>query len=71
MTTDDTLMLLASVGYIIKPHMSLPNVCLISNLILNLAFVGQIYDANDYLVMFFFFLLCSRYVVSKVNSDRS
>jgi len=52
MIVDGTLMPLAGVGSVITPHLSLPNVYLISNLKLNLAFVGQICDSNDYLVMF-------------------
>jgi hypothetical protein len=53
MIADDTPMPLAGVvGSIVTPHLSLPNVYLIPNLELNLAFVGQIYDSGDYLVMF-------------------
>jgi hypothetical protein len=52
MTTDGTLMPLAGVGYIVTPHLSLPNVYFIPNLKLNLASVSQICDSDDYLVMF-------------------
>jgi hypothetical protein len=40
MTTADTHMPLASVGSVVTPHLSLPNVYFISNLILNLASCG-------------------------------
>jgi len=58
-TADDTLMPLAGVGSIIKPHLSLPNIYLILKLKLNLASVGQLCDSSNYLVIFFFFLLCT------------
>jgi hypothetical protein len=50
---------LAGVGSIIKPHLSLPNIYLILKLKLNLASVGQLCDSSNYLVIFFFFLLCT------------
>jgi len=58
MTADGTPMALAGVGSLVTPHLSLPNVYLISKLKLNLASVGQICDSGDYLVMFsgFFFV---------------
>jgi hypothetical protein len=40
MTADGTLMPLAGVGSVVTPHLSLPNIYLIPNLKLNLAFVG-------------------------------
>jgi len=52
MTADGTLMPLAGVGSVVIPHLSLSNVYLIPKLKLNLAFVGQIYDSGDYLVVF-------------------
>ena len=52
MTADDTSMPLTSVGSVVTPHLSLPNVYLISKLKLNLASVCQICDSGDYLVMF-------------------
>ena len=52
MTANDTPMPLAGVGYVIEPHLSIPNVYLIPNLKLNLASVGQICDSGDYSVMF-------------------
>jgi len=58
MTDDGTFMPLAGVGFVITPHLSLPNVYLISNLKLNLISVGQICDFGDYLVMFFCSFCC-------------
>jgi hypothetical protein len=58
MTTDGTPIPLAGVGSIVTPHLSLPNVYLILKLKLNLAFVGQICDSGDYLVMFSGFFCC-------------
>jgi len=52
MTADDTPMPLASVGSVVTPHLSLLNVYFIPKLKLNLASIGQIYDSDDYLVMF-------------------
>jgi len=52
MTADGTPMPLAGVVGFVTPHLSLLNVYLIPNLELNLAFVGQICDSGDYLVMF-------------------
>ena len=52
MTADGTPMSLASVGSIVTPHLSLPNVYLIPNLKLNLASIGQLCDPGDYLVIF-------------------
>ena len=52
MTADSTPMPLTGVGSIITPHLSLPNVYLILKLRLNLAFVGQLCDSDDYLVIF-------------------
>jgi len=52
MTADGTPMPLAGVSSVVTPHLSLPNVYLIPQLKLNLAFVGQICDSGDYLVMF-------------------
>ena len=58
MTTDGTPMLLAGVGSVVTPHLSLFNVYLIRNLKLNLASVSQICDSGDYLVMFSGFFCC-------------
>ena len=59
MTVDDTPMPLAGVGYEITPRLSFPNVYLIPKLKLNLAFVGQLCDSNDYLVISSsFFVMC-------------
>ena len=52
MTTDDTPMPLVGVGSVVTPHLSFPNVYLIPKLKLNHAFIGQICDSSDYLVMF-------------------
>jgi hypothetical protein len=52
MTADGTPMPLAGVGSVVTPHLSLSNIYLIPKLKLNLAFVGQICDSGDYLVMF-------------------
>jgi hypothetical protein len=52
MTADGTPMPLTGVGFVVTPHLCLPNVYLIPKLKLNLAFVGQICDSGDYLVMF-------------------
>jgi hypothetical protein len=49
---DGTLIPLASVGYVVTPHLSLPNVYLIPKLRLNLVFVGQLCDSSNYLVIF-------------------
>jgi len=72
MTVDGTLMPLASVGSVVTPHSSLPNIYFIPNLKLNLASVGQICDSSDYLVIFFlFFLLCTGSAVSEADWNRS
>ena len=55
MTADGTPMPLAGVGSAVTSHLSLPSVYLILNLKLNLAFIGQLYDYGDYLVIFSFF----------------
>jgi len=52
MTVNDTPMPLTGVGSVVTSHLSLSNVYLILKLILNLAFVGQLCDFGDYLVMF-------------------
>jgi hypothetical protein len=52
MTADGTPMPLTSVGSVVTPHLSLPTVYFIPKLKLNLASIGQIYDSDDYLVMF-------------------
>jgi len=51
-TADGTPMPLVDVGFVVIPHLSLPNIYLIPKLKLNLASVGQICDFGDYLVMF-------------------
>jgi hypothetical protein len=51
MIVDSTLMPLAGVGSIITPRLSFSNVYLIPKLKLNLAFVCQLCDSNDYLVI--------------------
>jgi len=58
MIADDIPMLLAGVGSVVIPHLSLPNVYLIPKLKLNLASVGQICDSGDYLIMFFGSFCC-------------
>jgi len=58
---------LAGVGFVVMPHLSLPNIYHISKLRLNLAYVGQLYDSDDYLVIFFFFLLCTGSAISKAD----
>jgi len=58
MTNDDTLIPLVGVGSVITPHLSLPNVYLILKLKLNLAFIGQLCDSGDYLVIFSSFFCC-------------
>jgi len=58
MTADGTFVPLASVGSIITPHLSLPNVYLILKLRLNLAFIGQLCDSNYYLITFSFSFCC-------------
>ena len=71
MTADSTLMPLTGVGYIVTPHLSLPNIYLIPKLKLNLVFTGQLYDFGDYLVSFsFLFLLCIGSVVLEADWDR-
>jgi len=50
-TANGTLMPLAGVGSVVTPHLSLPNVYLISKLRLNLVFVGQLCDFDNYLVI--------------------
>jgi hypothetical protein len=67
MTADDTLMPSANIGYVVTPHMSLFNVYLIQKLRLNLAFVGQLCDSCDYLVIF----LCFFFIVYKICSLKS
>jgi len=72
MTVDDTLMPLEGAGFIVTPHLSLPNVYLILILRLNLASIGQLCDSGDYLVIFSsLFLLCTRSAVSEADWDRS
>jgi len=66
MTADGTPMPLAGVGSVVTPHLSLSNVYLIPKLKLNLAFVGQICDSGDYLVMFF----CSFCCVQDLQSQK-
>ena len=58
MTADDTSVPLEGVGFIVTPHLSLSNVYLILKLILNLAYVGQLCDFGDYLVIFSSFICC-------------
>ena len=57
-TVDGTHMPLVGVGSVVRPHLSLLNVYLISKLKLNLVSVGQICDSGDYLVMFSGFFCC-------------
>jgi len=52
MIVDGTPIPLAGVGSVVTPHLSLPNVYFIPNLKLNLAYVSQICDYGDYLIMF-------------------
>jgi hypothetical protein len=58
---------LAGVGFVVTPHLSLPNVYPIPKLRLNLVNVGQLCDSGDYLVIFFLFLLCTGSAVSKAD----
>jgi hypothetical protein len=58
MTVNGTHMPLTYIGFVITPHLSLPNIYLILNLTLNLVSVSQIYDSGDYLVIFSFFFCC-------------
>jgi hypothetical protein len=71
MTVDGILIPLVSIGSIVTPHLSFPNVYLLLKLTLNLASIGQLYDSSDYLVIFSFFLLCTGSAVLKVDWDRS
>jgi hypothetical protein len=48
MIIDGIFMPLVGVDSVITLHLSLPNIYLILNLTLNLAFVGQICDSGDY-----------------------
>jgi hypothetical protein len=57
-TADDTSMSLAGVGSVVTSHLSLSNVYLILKLKLNLAFVCQLCDFSDYLVIFSSFFCC-------------
>jgi hypothetical protein len=57
LTIDDTLMPSANIDYVVTPHLSLFNIYLILKLRLNLAFVGQLCDSGDYLVIFFSFFI--------------
>jgi hypothetical protein len=67
-TANDTHMPLADVGSVVTPQLSLSNVYLILNPTLNLAFVDQLCDSGNYLVIFFsFFLLCIRSAVLETN----
>jgi hypothetical protein len=54
MTDNNTHMLLIGVGFVVTltPHSSLPNVYFILKFILNLAFVGQLCNFDNYLVIF-------------------
>ena len=47
MTVDDNLMPLAGIGFVITPHLSLPNVYFIPKLKLNLAYVVQLCDFGE------------------------
>jgi len=58
LTVDDTLMPLISVGSVVIHHLSLPNIYFILKLKLNLAFVGQLRDSSDYLVIFSSSICC-------------
>ena len=49
MTTNNTLMPLTSVDFIVTPHLSLPNIYIIPKLTLNLACIGQLCNFSDYL----------------------
>ena len=69
-TIYDTLIPLAGVGFVVTPHLSLPNVYPIPKLRLNLVNVGQLCDSGDYLVIFFLFLLCTGSAISEADWDR-
>ena len=62
MTGNDNHMPLANVGSVITPYLSLLNVYLLSKLALNLAFVGQFCDSENY--FFFVFRSNTRIVFS-------
>ena len=66
-TIDGTLMPLTGVDSIVIPHLSLPNVYLISKLRLNLASVSQLCDSDYYLIIFLFFLLYTRSIILEAN----
>ena len=51
MIVDDTLLPLASIDFVIIPHLSIPHVYHIPNLTWNLVFIGQLCDSS-YLVSF-------------------
>jgi hypothetical protein len=71
MTAEGILIPLIGVGSIIKLHLTLPNVYLILKLILNIAYIGQLCDSNNYLVIFSsLFLLCARSTISKADWDK-
>ena len=53
MTTNDTHLLLVSIGSVITPHLSLSHVYHIPNLTLNLVSISQLYDSS-YLVSYSF-----------------
>jgi hypothetical protein len=64
--------LLAGVGSVVIPHLFPSNIYFILKLTLNLAYVGQLCDSGDYLVIVSsFFLLCTGSGISKADWDRS
>jgi hypothetical protein len=52
MTADDTFKPLTSVGSVVIPHFFLFNFYFFPKLTLNLAFIGQLCDSGNYLVIF-------------------
>jgi len=71
MTANGSHMPLAGVDSIITHHLSFSNIYLILKLTLNLFYVDQLCNFSDYLVIFLFFLLCTRSVVLEVDQDSS
>jgi hypothetical protein len=65
MTIDDTFMPLADVDFVVAPHLCPLNVYLIPKHRLNLAFVGQLCDSSDYLLIFSSSFYCVQYLQSQ------
>jgi hypothetical protein len=52
MNVDDTFNPLTSIGSVVTPYLSFLNIYFILKLKLNLAFIDQLCDSSDYLVIF-------------------